>query len=264
MKAKINEKKALKIVKILLHAKLPLEKINPYKYATPPSVKPLSIEHALYTIFHIPVHHQQRLINFLRKAHDNYNEMKELYNPSYVLRTYANNLENLAILLKKKLGVRYPLEAAKRWYALALFLHNYNDDPLEIFKRNDYDVERILNEIKKVRGFGVKSKYLFLRLFKELGFVSNYKNYEKIEMPVDINDIHVSMRTGVIRVVGNVGKADKRLIKIIQQVWKKTCIKLGVDIFEIDRKLWFIGSVYCSRRLCKECPLSVECESVTM
>lgn len=256
---KVNYNKALNIVKILLKIKLPLEKVNPYRYATPPGVKPLSIEHARYTIFHIPVHHQQKLITFLKRAYQNYDEMKELYNPSYVVENYENNLEKLASILKERLGVRFPMEAARRWYSLAFFLHKYyNDDPFQIFAKNNYDVLKILKEIEKVRGFGIKSKFLFLRLFKELGFVSNYKNYDKIEMPVDINDIHVSTRTGVIKFKGKVSR--EKMIKIIQEVWKKACMKTNADLLEMDRKLWFVGSAFCSKKQCGKCPLNQECD----
>jgi len=271
----IDIEKAMQIVKIVVESYESREGLfsviaDPEEFSIPPGVERGSKEHALFIMHNLPVHHQIKLVKFLQKACRFYLSKSEFYDPYWISTNFSpDELDRLAEVLGEELGVRFPKECARRWFEVSKKLvERFEGDPRKIFTYHNFDVESILKEVGQWRGFGLNTRNLFIRLFREYCFIEAKKleKLEKLEMPVDINDVKVTLRTGVVKLLGedlvseNGLKPRDKIIKLVQKAWKEACTKVDIHLLEFDRAFWSLGSIYCTERICIQCPIHNCCD----
>src|SRR5208283_4967971 len=97
----------------------------------------------------------------------------------------------------RTLGVRYPREAARSWYANSLrLLESFDGDPRRLFQSSS-DARALLKEIRSFRGYGPKTGGMLLRAIVGLGFVT-LDRIENVLPPVDVHDSRISFLTGIV------------------------------------------------------------------
>lgn len=226
----------------------------------PSIITKLSKEHALFLLYLISVDYGTKSSALYKKAIAFYEEMPNFFNPWHISRKFnSDNIEELSNLLSKKLGVRYPNEAAKKWYKNSIILINkYGGDPRRIFYKSE-DARKVVQEIKKLYGFGPKIGNLLLRVFIGCGFVT-LKNIDQVLPPVDIHDVRIAFNTEIVKLDSG-GKIDLyKFVPHVQKIWLDACNAANLNWLEIDRALWIIGSVGCATGACHICPLDSLCK----
>lgn len=187
----------------------------------------------------------------LRAFYDLYPEM---FSPKYIVNEFKTNNNNLAVLLKTYVHVRYPNECAKRWISLSISLHNnYHDNPKEMF--TDLSTyEQFKDAVMKVKGFGQKTGGLLLRILIDNRMVLPIDGIA--EIPIDRHDIDLSVWLKVIvDYTAEEIKKNSKLIKLLSDTWVQAANNIQISPSLADQYLWIIGSEYCTTMTCQSCPL---------
>jgi endonuclease III len=260
----ISLNKAIEVVKRLQKAYINKEGI--YKKhedltvkTLPRNVKPRSREHLLFLMFTTMLDYQTKSTSLFIHSKQLFETNPALFEPSFILKNFTKNDPKLINILKEKLKVRYPKEAAIRWYSLAEKLHTqFSDDPRNILKGiKSYEELRI--RIHSFRGFGQKIGDLFIRFLLENGFITLENIYE-IEMPIDVHDCQIAIKTGIVKVdsISTAFKHSRNFTLAVKKVLKDACKKAKAHPIIIDKALWILGSEGCGK-LCNLCPLRDLC-----
>ncbi len=185
-----------------------------------------------------------------------YKKYKEIFNPSYVVKTFKYNKENLLNIIKEYIHPRYPNIALKKWLELSEFLDtNYPNDKLiqKIISLESY--KELYNFITSIKGFGQKTGGLLLRLIFESGIC--HFNDELQDIPIDRHDVEISYLNEVID-KQNLNNED---LKELGTIWIKAAKENNISACDIDKYLWTIGNNLCSKKKCIECPIKKECKT---
>jgi len=148
------------------------------------------------------------------------------------------------------------------WYKICFTLHNdFNDDPLEILKINNYDAIKVLNYLdnngKKFPYLkGKKIGPLWLRMLSDYVGI-DLKNKDKVPIPVDVHIANASYHMGLIKEYS--GEVNAKTRKEVQAVWRTIASKIdGKIALDFDEPLWVLSHDGCSKSRGKACPL-VKC-----
>ena len=189
----------------------------------------------------------KRLFEKMRKLHE---EDKDLFNPEFVSKMSIVNLEKLM----RKLGMRFPVQAAQRWRENSKKLvEEYNAKALGIFQGN---TEEIIKKIKEFNGFGDKLSRLLLRTVVDAGVIKKPVGFEEMSLPTDIHVVKLAFRSGLLS--GEKPNYSKH-VKKAREAWTGISLEEKKIPADVDRALWVLGAEYCSKKRCKECPLKNKC-----
>ena len=191
--------------------------------------------------------------NNLIKTYEHY---KNIFSPSYVVKTFKNNKINLFNIIKENIHPRYPNIALKKWLELSEFLNtNYPDDKLKKQIVSFKSYKQIYNFITSIKGYGQKTGGLLLRLIFESGICKF--NDELQDIPIDCHDIEISYLNKVVDKI-NLNNDD---LKKLGTIWIKAGKVNNISAGDIDRYLWSVGTNLCLKKKCNECPLKKECKT---
>lgn len=224
----------------------------------PENIEHGSIEHYRYLFYSC-------MLNYGMKSsilHENlmklYEQKPLIFSPKYICKTYENNFDALADILRSYVHVRYPNQCAKNWFFLSQILHeHYNDNPKELFvgKNTYHDFQ---STILKLKGYGQKTGGLLLRMLIDNGLLSPIDGIADI--PIDRHDIDLSIWLGVITgLTAEDIKKNKKVIELLSVTWVKVSNELHISPSVTDQYLWLIGSQFCTKDKCSSCPLNNDC-----
>jgi endonuclease III len=225
----------------------------------PEGVRLLSKEHILFLFYIAPLDYLMKSELLYNRAKIMFKERPELFDPSYIANTFNEaKLQELANILQKYLGVRFPFEAANRWYKNSLLLlQSYEGDPRNIFK-GITNARNLFERISKFRGLGRKTGSMLLRCLIDLG-IAKVDDINDILPPVDIHDVRIAFRTKIAYSKEYSEGNARKFTRIIQDVWSYVCKKGNLNWLKVDRALWLLGSNGCAKKNCKNCPINNFC-----
>lgn len=183
-----------------------------------------------------------------------YRTHKEIFSSKYVVFNYKNNQEELREIIKTNIHPRYPNVAVKKWIELSEVLNKqYPSNQLytKVAAINTY--QELYDFVKSINGYGQKTGGLLVRLIYEANICRLSDTLKNI--PIDRHDIEISYLNGIIK------KKDlsKKEIEDLGKLWVQVAMNNHIDPCEIDKYLWTIGSAFCSKNRCNECPLKFNC-----
>lgn len=76
-------------------------------------------------------------------------------------------------------------------------------------------------------------------------------------IPLDRHDLEISYLTGII----NTKNLTLEQIKELSDFYIKYSNKLSIDPIKVDKYLWELGSKFCNKRACQDCPLHSDCST---
>ncbi len=228
----------------------------------PEDIEYESRDHYLYVFYGCLLDYGVRSYHYHQRLRLAYSEFRELFNPDYILENFENDIEGLSRILSRYLRVRFPTEAAKRWFSLSEVLcRKYDCDPRNLIKEATtlYELRNLVTEI---RGFGQKTGGLLIRILYENGLLGNMNNDCMPFIPIDRHDVKVSMRLGIIRGLEEDSSSDRvsnRLPAELSKIWVEASVLESIDPAETDRNLWLLGSGLCASNKCYLCPVKGLC-----
>lgn len=228
----------------------------------PPNVPRLSRDHSLFLFFTVANDHGMKSSRLYAAAKQLFQKCRELFEPRRIVADFSSGDDPALIeATAKSLGVRYPREAARSWYANSLrLLESFNGDPRQLFQSSS-DASALLKQIRSFRGYGPKTGGMLLRAIVGLGFV-RVDRLEDVLPPVDVHDSRISFLTGIVRASAAREVDGEHYYKYtaqIQAALKDACNSSRVAWCDVDRALWLIGSRGCVSKRCHLCPLSDVC-----
>jgi endonuclease III len=260
----VDVERGIEIARILENAftngvKIFADTRNLIEHQIPEDVKPLSREHVLFLFYIAPLDYLMKSELLYTRAKMMFKNRPELFDPSYVSSTFnETNLHELANLLRKYLGVRFPSEAAKRWYKNSvILLQLYQGDPRNIFK-GSRNAKEIFKKITQFRGLGGKTGGMIFRCMIDLG-LAEVENINDVLPPVDIHDVKIAFYTKIVYSEEYSERNARKFTRVIQNVWSCICREGGLNWLTVDRALWLLGSNGCAKRKCNNCPINNFC-----
>jgi endonuclease III len=228
----------------------------------PTGVQVGSEDHARFLFYTVFNDHGMKSTRLYKRAKDLFLEKPEVFEPLYVTNKYSNEREHdLEEEITKSLGVRYPRQAAKSWYANSQRILNQYDGQVRKLFQHSNDARSLLNAITVFRGYGPKTGGMLLRAIVGLGF-TELNGLDRVLVPVDIHDSRIAFYTQILSIDANdeLESIDfYDFAKQVQEILLETSNDLEVPWLNADRALWIIGSKGCVKRRCHECPLSDLC-----
>ena len=107
----------------------------------PTSIKMGSNDHIFYIFYSCLLDYGMRSKTYNTNLIKTYENYKDIFNPSYVVKTFKNNKINLFNIIKENIHPRYPNIALKKWLELSEFLNtNYPDDKINL---NNDDLKKL-------------------------------------------------------------------------------------------------------------------------
>lgn len=248
------EEKAKRIAKILVDSlkrrkgifkEININKLNLF----PKTTKKLL---ALFTLYTISIDYATRAEILFKKLKNLFNSNKDFFNPNFLLTLKQNEI---ARILREKVGIRFPNEAAKKWLEISRVLtEKYQSDARKIFENTNNALE-VFQRVREIKGFGPKLAGIFLKFMIDFGFGKNLKNIEKIPMPVDVHLARLAFKFGLIN-----KKDYKNFIPQISEIWSNAARNANVSWLELNDALWILGAYGCKNKKCKICPVKNFCK----
>ncbi len=230
----------------------------------PDGVTPLSRDHALFLFFTVPNDHGIRSRNLYSKAKNLFVTHRDLFEPASVLCDYKGpDDEQLALLLRTQLSVRYPAAAARAWYRNSLVLNErFEGDPRQLWLVST-SANTLWRELLSLSGVGPKIGGMMLRAIVGLGF-AEVTELEEVLVPVDIHDSRISFWTRVVMLDNDTESSPSsdiyyQAVPTVQRVIRDACQQAGVPWSDVDRAMWLVGSTGCTAKRCGLCPLEDIC-----
>jgi len=185
---------------------------------------------------------------------DTYHKHPEIFSFSTVYEKYLNTPEQLAIIIRENIHLRYPNVAVKKWLRLVSYFHDNFENKSSLVDRigDCKSYSQLEGFIKEIGEYGQKTGGLLIRLLFEKGFCS----FSKIEnIPIDCHDIEISYLYGIIDKMN----LNQKEIEFLGKTFVERAEQLGINGSLIDRYLWSIGNLFCQKKKCDDCPLKRNC-----
>lgn len=219
----------------------------------PNEIEYKSNEWLIYIFYSCLLDYGMRSQNYHNNLINTYHIYPQIFNPKYVIENFTTNKEELLNIMKNNIHPRYPNVAINKWLNLSIELSKY-DNLLDMIKKF-----RSFNElnsfIRTINGFGQKTGGLLLRLIYESNICSF--NDKLGYIPLDRHDIEISYLNDII----DSRKLNNNQIEELSSLYIKSGEKLGIDANLIDKYLWNIGSDFCNKKNCFNCPLHDNCKT---
>jgi hypothetical protein len=187
-------------------------------------------DRALFSTLTVALDYQRSSEQLWTKTRELWHSEPWIYDPDEVV---ARRQELSALF--EEWGMRYGQQDADIWYQNATVLHRtYDDSPLVLFERHEYDAPRILDAVRSGAEFtylgGDKIGPLWLRFIHE--DVQPLANITDVWMPIDTHIQTVSRPL----LGGDYPVGDLRTF------WTAFCHDRGFDPVGVDQPLWLIGT----------------------
>jgi len=261
MKITTNYKKAVevskKVIGLLESKAYPFNQPDLFPDAIiPEGVERGSLEHASYLFYAVALDIGRESKSVYRRARELYRVMKfsdiHTLHPSYIELAIHQSFESP----KERNGKR------RLWAdPVKTFISNgekldkwYQNDPRKIKKE---DVKKTLEEITKFRSYGETNNALFLKNMVRAGIWNFPENGFPIK--IDRHVIRISLGTGVIQVEGIEEIRFEKLIKPLDEVYKRVIKKENLSAIDLSDSFWTIGQYRCKENnaihCAMDCPL---------
>jgi len=229
-----------------------LDNPNVWKFS-PPSKAKTKEDKFRYLFYILCVDYGMRAAKLFERAKVFYDKNKDLFNPFYLKNFSVQTLENI---LRKNLRLRFPKQGAIRWIENSKRIIKFSNGSFSDFFKRNLTAEEFVLEIKKFYGFGEKLARLLLRVLVDLNLIKKPKGYDLIPMPIDIHDVKLAFRSGLLS--GETPNYSKHS-KIAREAWTKACLKARLSPMDVDKALWALGANFCYFKKCLNCPMSDLC-----
>lgn len=182
-----------------------------------------------------------------------YHNFKDIFNPYYVVNNFNSDSNTLQQIIKENIHPRYPNVAVNKWIRLSKELSKYNNllEKIKSFKT----FEELNRFIKNINGYGQKTGGLLLRLIYESNLCEISDEISTI--PLDRHDIEISYLNKIV----NIKNLTSKQILELSNAYIKCSNELNVNPDKLDKYLWEIGSRFCNKKDCINCPLSSNCST---
>ncbi|MBU7017991.1 MAG: hypothetical protein HXS44_10810 [Theionarchaea archaeon] len=261
MKLVVDRERARRAVR-RLHETLPGElsetiDIDTATYVPPEGIEWNSKKHFLYLFYGCLLDYGMKSSLYHENLRNTFEERPELFEPEYVVRNFQENVERLAMLLKKSVRLRFPNEGARRWLSLSeILLERYQGNPKEIFEQ-PMKFDEVKEAVLGIKGFGQKTGGLLIRILYENDLIR--VEGQLTHIPIDRHDIEISRMIGVLTTEES-NWSSSVVLELLSSAWVEASYSEEIDPCETDRNLWIVGSTMCSKKKCSKCPLNDMCE----
>ncbi|MDE6141080.1 MAG: hypothetical protein K2G03_00610, partial [Bacilli bacterium] len=116
-------------------------------------------------------------------------------------------------------------------------------------------IEELENFVKSIGGYGQKTGGLLIRLVVDANIIANVKDLTFI--PIDRHDMEISYLSGIL----DKPNLNEREIRKLSDILINSGHKIGLDASTVDKYLWNIGSSFCNKEKCENCPLMSICKT---
>lgn len=178
-----------------------------------------------------------------------YQKYPQIFNPKYVINVLED--DELLKIMKENIHPRYPNVALKKWINLSKKLANY-DNLKEMIE--SMSLEKLESFVKGIGGFGQKTGGLLIRMIYEANIIDTYEDLQFI--PIDRHDIEISY----LNVIVSKMNLSEQEIRDLSDILIKSGHSLGISASKVDKYLWNIGSTFCNKEDCLNCPLNNTCK----
>lgn len=179
-----------------------------------------------------------------------YNNYRWMFNPKELIK---HKDEEILKIVRESIHHRYPNVATNKWINLSRKLNDIDNLLDKIKNFNNYS--ELYEFISSIGGYGQKTGGLLLRLIYESD-ICDYKDSLPI-IPLDRHDIEISYLCGII----DKKKLNNKEIYELSKLWIDTSLQYGISANLIDQYLWHVGTEFCNKKKCLECPLYRECKT---
>jgi len=244
----------------------------------PAGVTAGSLEHILFLTQTVAIDYQRDAPALWQSARMTYEDpsTRYLFEPAEVYET------PFSIVMKDM--QKYGLSKKQRndafiWSTVALsFLKKWDGDPRNFLADCSWDGPTILQRLKNDRHpygdkfaldfpflRGDKIGPLWIRMLRDNAGIDQFRNLEKIPIPVDIHIARATLATGIVR--GEYSGSFNNLFEQIRQAWFESVRGIMVNgkaliALDVDEPLWHLSKFGCRRRdaTTGKCPLKESCE----
>lgn len=155
--------------------------------------------------------------------------------------------------MKENIHPRYPNVALKKWLNLSKELSCYSSIMEKIQSFNS--VKEMEDFIRRIQGYGQKTGGLLARLLLDSG-ICNFSDKLSF-IPLDRHDLEICYLNGIIPTTNLTSKQLGLLSSCFIEVGREQ----EVDPSAVDKYLWEIGNMFCSKSRCSLCPLQKNCKT---
>jgi hypothetical protein len=129
----------------------------------PAGVEPLSRAHALFLFYTIPQDHGVKSRNLYDRAKGLFEEQPQLFEPDMVTSQFDSPDDpRIVDLITRRLGTRYPSNAARGWFKNSVrLLEEFDGDARNLFSVSS-QARAVMNALTSFVGFGPKTAGMFL------------------------------------------------------------------------------------------------------
>lgn len=178
-----------------------------------------------------------------------YQKYPQIFNPKYVINVLED--DELLKIMKENIHPRYPNVALKKWINLSKKLANY-DNLKEMIE--SMSLEKLESFVRGIGGFGQKTGGLLIRMIYEANIIDTHEDLQFI--PIDRHDIEISYLNGIISKMN----LNEQEIRELSDTLIKCGHRIGLSASVVDKYLWNIGSTFCNKGNCLNCPLNNTCK----
>ncbi|MFX0206831.1 MAG: hypothetical protein ACFFDT_12665 [Candidatus Hodarchaeota archaeon] len=229
------------------------------EYILPPNLIRGSKEHALYLTYVISVDYMTDAVKLWRRSREEYQYNPDSFNSTKILDMSDSQLRTLV----KRIGGRFPKTGVETWRKISkILLDRYDGDPRNITREPSTieEIKRKVDVFPYLRG--KKLSNFYLRAMGENGLFK-ISNFNKLDIPVDIQVARFTMYTGVLKLLSDSFRGcvhEEPLRGLIEEAWREAAYKLSTYPWKLDEPIWTIGSKLCSKRKCSLCPVESLCD----
>jgi endonuclease III len=181
----------------------------------------------------------------------NQEDKRWFFNP---IQVSNHSLEEITEIIQK--DFQYNLKTKKEIRNEQKFKYNadklvgeYGGDPTRLIQGKE--VEQAKKELMQFKGIGTGIANLYLTYLHERGIASPI-NYEELSLKVDVHKARIPLNTDVVIVNSSEIRYD-RLVKRLEEAYKISAKRLGLDTYNLDSALWIIGSKVCTSQDYNQC-----------
>ncbi len=243
----IDYQKCVKIVKTLNDYYNGNTELATVEY--PQNISYKSNEYFIFMFYSCLLNYGMRSKIYNQNLINTYLKYPSIFNPNKVINMNSDKLKDIII---KNIHPRYPNIGTKKWIKLSKQLSNYKDITKELENIKNIDV--LTKFIKNIECFGQKTGNLLIRIIKDTEVCDFTANIENI--PIDRHDIEISYLTGIT----NKLKLSNKEIENLSKYYVQACKELNINPSNLDKYLWELGSTFCNKKKCIECPLNKYCK----
>ena len=150
--------------------------------------------------------------------------------------------------MRREVEHRFPKQAALRWKKNSIKIVEEKIDLEKLFKG---EVDEILKRVERFYGYGPKLSRLLLRSLVDLKIIKKPVGFDEMSLPTDVHVINLAVRSGLFK--------EKLSANKVRKAWTEIALESGIVPADLDRALWTLGSDFCFKKKCEECPVKELC-----